>query len=354
MFHLDMAEKKSTVDLPVENQEDQATKPLRIEFDDNQLVMELCGHHDKNLQQIEDTIGVQIVTRGNQVAIFGDEGEAEKVKIVLEDLYELLESGMTVGASQVDAALRVSDGLIQERMRPNDVMGEKSVIKTPFKKVAPRSMQQHVYVGALQHAHLVFGLGSAGSGKTYLATAMAVHMLTSKKVKKIILTRPVVEAGESLGFLPGTLEEKIDPYLRPFFDALHEMLGLERTKELMEQQVIEIAPLAYMRGRTLSDAVMILDEAQNATTMQIKMFLTRMGENSRMIVTGDPSQTDLKRGQKSGLNDAVAILEGLKDIEVVRFGDADVVRHQLVSRIVRAYDEKERQIDMKLDEKKSS
>jgi phosphate starvation-inducible PhoH-like protein len=205
-------------------------------------------------------------------------------------------------------------------------------------------------VNALRNNALVFGVGPAGTGKTYLATALAVNMLMSKQVKRIILTRPVVEAGENLGFLPGTLEEKVDPYLRPFFDAMNDMMGAEKVKMLMEQQVIEIAPLAYMRGRTITDAYIMLDEAQNTTSTQMKMFLTRLGENSRMVVTGDPTQIDLKRGVRSGLKDALAVLEGLGEIEVIRFTEADVVRHDLVARIVRAYDERDRQITLRLDE----
>jgi phosphate starvation-inducible PhoH-like protein len=325
-------------------------KSLRLEFADNKLLQELCGRHDSNLVLLEERLGVQLVSRGNQLAIFGNPEQAEKAKIILQDLYELLEQGLPVGAPQVDAALRVTDGLINTKVKPAELMSGQAVINTPMKKVAPRTVQQHVYVNALRNTSLVFGVGPAGTGKTYLATAMAVSMLMSKQVKRIILTRPVVEAGENLGFLPGTLEEKVDPYLRPFFDAMNDMLGYEKTKALTEQQVIEIAPLAYMRGRTISDAAMILDEAQNTTSVQMKMFLTRLGEGSRMIVTGDPTQIDLKRGVKSGLKDALNVLEGLADIEVIRFNEADVVRHDLVSRIVRAYDERDRQITMDLDD----
>ncbi|MBI1363485.1 MAG: AAA family ATPase [Proteobacteria bacterium] len=327
-----------------------AEKSLRLEFSDNKLLQELCGRHDGNLILIEERLGVQLVSRGNQLAVFGNPEQAEKAKVILQDLYELLEQGMPVGAPQVDAALRVTDGLINTKVKPAELMSGQAVINTPMKKVAPRTVQQHVYVNALRNTSLVFGVGPAGTGKTYLATAMAVSLLMSKQVKRIILTRPVVEAGENLGFLPGTLEEKVDPYLRPFFDAMNDMLGYEKTKALTEQQVIEIAPLAYMRGRTISDAVMILDEAQNTTSVQMKMFLTRLGENSRMVVTGDPTQTDLKRGVKSGLRDSLNVLEGLADIEVIRFNEADVVRHDLVSRIVRAYDERDRQITMDLDD----
>lgn len=323
---------------------------VRLEFPDNRLLMDLCGRHDANIVQIEERLGVQVVIRGNQVALFGNTEQVEKARVVLQDLYELLQNGLPVGGPQVDSALRMSDGLINARVRPADLMGGNTVINTPLKKVAPRSVQQHVYVNALRNNALVFGVGPAGTGKTYLATALAVNMLMSKQVKRIILTRPVVEAGENLGFLPGTLEEKVDPYLRPFFDAMNDMMGAEKVKMLMEQQVIEIAPLAYMRGRTITDAYIMLDEAQNTTSTQMKMFLTRLGENSRMVVTGDPTQIDLKRGVRSGLKDALAVLEGLGEIDVIRFTEADVVRHDLVARIVRAYDERDRQITLRLDE----
>ena len=326
---------------------------IRIEFKDNSKLQELCGRHDANLQQIEDRLGVQLVPRGNRVAILGHVDQAKQAKVVLEDLYKLIDKGMSVSAPQVDAALRVSDGLIDTKFRPADLLGADSVIKTPLKKIAPRSVQQHVYVSALQHSSMVFGLGPAGTGKTYLAMAMAVSLLMQKKVNKLILTRPVVEAGESLGFLPGTLEEKVDPYLRPLFDALDETLGREKADSLREQGIIEIAPLAYMRGRTLANCCMVLDEAQNTTKAQMKMFLTRLGENGRAIITGDPSQADLPRHETSGLVDALKVLEGVKDIDVVRFTEADVVRHDLVTRIVQAYDHRDRQIGLELGAKDS-
>lgn len=335
---------------PPQKDKTQEAHAIRLEFDDNRMLQDLCGRHDSHLSQIEDRLGVQVVTRGNQIAIFGNRDQAEKARVVLNDLYELLQNGMPVAAPQVDAALRMSDGLLNTKVSPAEMMGGQSVIVTPGKRIAPRSVQQHVYVNALRTTPLVFGVGPAGTGKTYLATAVAVQMLINKQIKRIILTRPVVEAGENLGFLPGTLEEKVDPYLRPFFDAINDMMGPERTAQLVEQKIIEIAPLAYMRGRTISDSFMILDEAQNTTTVQMKMFLTRMGEGSRMVVTGDPTQVDLKRGQRSGMKDAMGVLEGLDDIEVVRFTEADVVRHNLVSRIVQAYDERDRQLNIRLDE----
>ena len=239
------------------DQAEKTGKPLKLEFENNTMLQELCGRHDLHLQQIEERLGVQMVTRGNQIAIFGNKDQADKAKMVLEDLYDLLQSGLPVAAPQVDAALRVTDGLINTRLRPSEMMGKDAVITTPNKKIAPRSLQQHLYVSALQSSSLTFGVGPAGTGKTYLATAMAMSQLMNKQVKKVILTRPVVEAGESLGFLPGTFEEKIDPYLRPLFDAMDEMIGRERFNQLREQGAIEIAPLAYMRGRTLNNCYMI-------------------------------------------------------------------------------------------------
>ena len=321
---------------------------LKLEFSDNSKLQEVCGRHDTHLIQIEDRLGVQVVVRGNVIAIFGNREQAEKAKTIIQDLYEIAESGMPIAPPQVDAALRMTDGLINTKVRSSELMKGQAVITTPNKKVAPRSVQQHVYVNALQSSSLVMGVGPAGTGKTYLSTALAIHMLVNKQVKRIILTRPVVEAGESLGFLPGTLEEKVDPYLRPFFDAMNEMIGNEKVKQLQEQGIIEVAPLAYMRGRTLSDAFVMLDEAQNTTTAQMKMFLTRLGEGSRMVISGDPTQIDLKRGQKSGLKDALETLEGVEGIEVCRFTEADVIRHRLVTKIVEAYNERDRQLSMPL------
>ena len=332
---------------PTKNKNDEDFS-LKLEFDDNSKLQEVCGRHDTHLIQIEDRLGVQVVVRGNVIAIFGNKDQAEKAKAIIQDLYEIAESGMPIAPPQVDAALRMTDGLINTKVRSSELMKGQAVITTPNKKIAPRSVQQHIYVNALQANPLVMGIGPAGTGKTYLSTALAIHMLVNKQVKRIILTRPVVEAGESLGFLPGTLEEKVDPYLRPFFDAMNEMIGSEKVKQLQEQGIIEVAPLAYMRGRTLTDAFVMLDEAQNTTTAQMKMFLTRLGEGSRMVISGDPSQTDLKRGQKSGLKDALETLEGVEGIEIVRFTEADVIRHRLVTKIVQAYNERDRQLSMPL------
>ncbi len=334
------------------------TAPLQLTFASNQLLQDLCGRHDTHLQLIEDNLGVQLVTRGNQLAIFGPAPQAEMARQVLQDLYELLKNGVAISPSQVEAALRLSDGLLDTKLKPADLISGSTTIATPLLKLMPRSVTQHRYVAALQKNTLVFGTGPAGTGKTYLAVAQAVSLLINRQVSKLILTRPVLEAGERLGFLPGTFEEKIDPYLRPLFDALDDTMGRERWQKMREMGQIEIAPLAYMRGRTIKDAVMLLDEAQNTTPTQMKMFLTRLGENSRIFVTGDPSQCDLPaiRGphgwvpQKNGLKDALETLDGLRDIEIVRFKESDVVRHPLVSTIVTAYAERERQLNFRLDE----
>ncbi|TKW61955.1 MAG: PhoH family protein [Blastochloris viridis] len=332
--------------------------PLQLTFSSNQLLQDLCGRHDAHLQLIEDNLGVQLVTRGNQLAIFGPAPQAGQAKQVLEDLYELLKNGVAISPSQVEAALRLTDGVLDNSMRSADLLSGSTVIATPQLKLMPRSVTQHRYVSALQKNTLVFGTGPAGTGKTYLAVAQAVSMLVGRQVSRIILTRPVLEAGERLGFLPGTFEEKIDPYLRPLFDALDDTLGRERWAKMRESGQIEIAPLAYMRGRTIKDSIMLLDEAQNTTPTQMKMFLTRLGENSRMFVTGDPAQSDLPPlrtpngyvPQPNGLKDAIETLDGLRDIEIVRFRESDVVRHPLVSTIVTAYAERERQLNFKLGE----
>ena len=332
-------------------------QPLRLEFEDAALLVELCGRHDQNLQLVEERLGVQLIPRGNQIAVLGNETQCERAQSVLEDLYGLIEKGLPVGPAQVLAALRVTEGALlstgeEKKNRASDFINPASLIETPQKKIVPRSKTQHAYVSALRSHELVFGIGPAGTGKTYLPVAYAVSLLMQKKIDKIILSRPVVEAGESLGFLPGTLEEKVDPYLRPLFDALQETLGAEMAGKLREKGTIEVAPLAYMRGRTIERAVMILDEAQNTTVGQIKMFLTRMGEGSRMIITGDISQCDLPRNVTSGLRDAVNVLDGLPDISIIKFTDADVVRHPLVGKIVRAYEEREKQFRMPLNEQK--
>ena len=326
---------------------------LVIDFDDTRLLVPLFGSYDRHLARIEQRLGLSFVPRGNRVAIFGDADAAKIARAALGDLYQRLKNGLEVSAADVDGAVRMAESQpIPEpnssvptrktqqgkRTRRRTTGSEDTLINTQKKLITPHSPTQAAYVEAMLRHDLVFGLGPAGTGKTYLAVAIAVSMLLEEAVERIILTRPAVEAGERLGFLPGALEEKVDPYMRPMYDALYDMMPGERVLRRRDAGDIEVAPLAYMRGRTLSNACIILDEAQNTTPMQMKMFLTRMGENSRMVVTGDPSQVDLPNGTKSGLIDAMEILGGLGDIQMIQFGPEDVVRHPLVSTIVRAYD----------------
>lgn len=308
----------------------------QIQFDDNALMQQLCGQHDAYLARIEQKLGVSIVPRGNILSLSGAPEAIEIARTVLSGLYERLRRGAPVDGGEVDAALRMAhDG-------PKPHVGEShTAITTRRRSIQPRSPTQADYVRALTERELVFGIGPAGTGKTYLAVAAAVAMMMDGKVDRIILSRPAVEAGERLGFLPGDLKEKIDPYLRPLYDALYDMMPADQVARRLGTGEIEIAPLAFMRGRTLANAFVILDEAQNTTPMQMKMFLTRLGENSRMAITGDLSQIDLPGHQKSGLSEAAAILEGVEGVSFVRFTSADVVRHPLVVRIVQAYEEAE-------------
>ncbi|MGE0722985.1 MAG: PhoH family protein [Alphaproteobacteria bacterium] len=304
-----------------------------VEFADNALLPALFGERDGHLQRIERALGVNLVSRGNRVAISGAPTAVAMAKAVLDGLYQRLERGLSVEAGEVDAAIRAAGG--GETLSQ---WSEELTIRTRKRPITPRSPTQAAYVRALRQNSLVFGLGPAGTGKTYLAVACAVDRLIAGEVDRIILSRPAVEAGERLGFLPGDLREKVDPYLRPLYDALHDMLPGDQIAKRMASGEIEVAPLAFMRGRTLANAFVILDEAQNTTPIQMKMFLTRLGEHARMAVTGDLSQIDLPANTLSGLTDAIDTLSGVEGIGFVRFTDADVVRHPLVARIVRAYD----------------
>jgi len=310
---------------------------LVIAFDDNKLLSELYGEHDQNLVRIEEGLGVIASSRGNKLVITGKARARDQADRVLRDLYQRLKSGLDVTAGEVDGAIRMSQAPQGEG---GDIVGRQ--IHTKKRTIGPRSHTQKEYIDALMTHELVFGIGPAGTGKTYLAVAVAVQMLLQKRVDRIILSRPAVEAGERLGFLPGDLKEKIDPYLRPLYDALYDTLPGEQVVKEIESGVIEVAPLAFMRGRTLANSYVILDEAQNTTPVQMKMFLTRLGENSRMAITGDPSQVDLPLGAKSGLVDALDVLSGVKEVSTVRFTDADVVRHPLVTRVVKAYNARDR------------
>ncbi|MEX2454834.1 MAG: PhoH family protein [Rhodospirillaceae bacterium] len=299
----------------------------------------LFGDFDRHLARIEQSVDVSISSRGNSVAITGDDVSVGIARTALEALYRRLREGLSVGMAEVDAAVRIARSAAGGDVAT--AADGKLIIRTPKRHISARSAGQQRYMRALRDEELVFGLGPAGTGKTYLAVAMAVSMLTSGRVDRIVLSRPAVEAGERLGFLPGDLREKIDPYLRPLYDALYDMMPPEQVDRRLASGEIEVAPLAFMRGRTLSNAYVILDEAQNATAVQMKMFLTRLGENARMVVTGDLSQIDLPPGVVSGLRHAVQTLDGVAGVVAVRLQAEDVVRHELVARIVSAYEASE-------------
>lgn len=315
---------------------------INMVFQDNGLLPMLFGEHDAHLTRIEKKFNITASSRGNALALTGEKSDIEAGRVVLEALYADLKKGGDIGPAEVDAAIRMLAGSHGAENHSLFADSDDVVIKTMKKTIKPYSPHQAGYIKALGKNEMVFALGPAGTGKTYIAVAMAVAMFTSQKVEKIILSRPAVEAGEKLGFLPGDLKEKIDPYLRPLYDALFDMMPAERLQRHMENGEIEVAPLAFMRGRTFSNAYVILDEAQNTTPTQMKMFLTRMGEGSRLVITGDLSQTDLPKDVKSGLGDAVRKVEGIDGIECVRFTDRDVVRHPLAARIIQAYDEWDR------------
>ncbi|MEI4485820.1 PhoH family protein [Frigidibacter sp. MR17.14] len=312
-----------------------------LEFADNRHLRDLCGQFDRNLAQIEHALGVHILRRGNQLAVVGTPDQRGQAAAILQDLYARLEGGREVEAGDIDAAIRMAD-FQRDTPAPADQLEMfqqgRFEIRTRKKHVEPRTDAQKAYVANLFKHELAFGIGPAGTGKTYLAVAVGVTMLIGGHVDKIILSRPAVEAGERLGFLPGDMKEKVDPYMQPLYDALNDFLPAKQVEKLMAEKRIEIAPLAFMRGRTLANAFVVLDEAQNATTMQMKMFLTRLGEGSRMVITGDRSQIDLPRGVASGLKDAERILDGVEGVSFNYFTAKDVVRHPLVARIIEAYD----------------
>ena len=311
---------------------EEASALRSLAFEDNSLLAALYGWHDRHLVRIEQELGVSLNCRGNQVSIAGPPDSAGLAVMVLNGLYGRLKDGLDVGPAEVEAMLRMA----------GDPSVAKTEIRTSRRRITPRTLNQARYLRTLKDSEMVFALGPAGTGKTYLAVAMAVAMLEAGDVERIVLSRPAVEAGERLGFLPGDLRDKVDPYLRPLYDALYDTMPADRANRRLASDEIEVAPLAFMRGRTLSNAFVILDEAQNTSSMQMKMFLTRLGENARMVVTGDLTQVDLPEGRTSGLEDAVRILSSVEDIRVVEFTDIDVVRHELVARIVRAWDADDR------------
>lgn len=317
-------------------------KKTSVEFPDNRLLIELCGEYDRNLADIEQKLGVQILRRGNLLDIHGEEAAQIEAAEVLTALYTRLESGKSVDGGDIDREIRMGASEEDTGVRDGDQIemfkGGAVEIKTRKKLVEPRTDAQKAYVLSLFDNELAFGIGPAGTGKTYLAVAVGVSMFISGQVDRIILSRPAVEAGEKLGYLPGDMKDKVDPYMQPLYDALNDFLPAKQLGKLIEEKKIEIAPLAFMRGRTLSNAFVVLDEAQNATTMQMKMFLTRLGEGSRMVITGDRSQIDLPRGVPSGLKDAERLLNNIPKISFNYFTADDVVRHPLVAAIIKAYD----------------
>lgn len=313
------------------------TEKIEIHVKDPNEAVQLHGNADKNFTLIEDQFQVQLISRGDSVQIVGDSEQRDKAVAVVSALLELIRKGIQINERDVVAAVEMAEsGTIDYFVR----LYEEEVARTVKGKVIrAKTIGQRAYVKGIQSHDLTFGIGPAGTGKTYLAVVMASQALKNGQVKRIILTRPAVEAGESLGFLPGDLKEKVDPYLRPLYDALHDVIGAEQTERLIERGVIEIAPLAYMRGRTLDDAFVILDEAQNTTPAQMKMFLTRLGFGSKMVITGDRTQIDLPKGMQSGLNVAESILKNVKGIQFHYLEQGDVVRHPLVAKIIHAYEE---------------
>ena len=308
---------------------------ININVFNNKILMEIAGSFDNNLKELEKISGSKIYFRGNTIAIKGEKNANEKVRDAIEYLVERFKLDKKIDKNDIVASL--NKDMIEDMKNQSSVQPLEEVIKTPKKSVIPRSKKQKEYVKALKTNQIIMSLGPAGTGKTYLAVAAALSMLLEKKVERIILSRPAVEAGEKLGFLPGDMKEKIDPYLRPLYDSLHDMFDYDKIQRKIESGEIEIAPLAFMRGRTLKNCFAILDEAQNATQTQIKMFLTRIGENSKLVVNGDPSQIDLLNKSHSGLVQSQNILKGIKEISIINFDQNDVIRHPLVTKIVEAY-----------------
>ena len=308
---------------------------INVNIFNNQILMEVVGSFDSNLKELEKISGSKIFFRGNSIAIKGEKYANEKVKDAIEYLIERFKSDKKIDRNDIITSL--NNNMIKDTKNQSTVQLLDEIIKTPKRSVIPRSKKQKEYVSSLRTSRIVISLGPAGTGKTYLAVAVALTMLLEKKVERIILSRPAVEAGERLGFLPGDMKEKIDPYLRPLYDSLYDLLDYDKIQRKIESGAIEIAPLAFMRGRTLKNSFAILDEAQNATETQIKMFLTRIGENSKLVVNGDPSQVDLPNKSQSGLIKSQVLLKGIKEISIINFDHQDVMRHPLVTKIVEAY-----------------
>ena len=308
---------------------------INISVFNNKILMEIAGSLDSNLKELEKISGSTIYFRGNSITIRGKKNANEKVRDAIEYLIERFNIANKIDRNDILSSF--NKDIIKDMKNESHIQPLDEVIKTPKRSVIPRSKKQKEYVRALKTSQIIMSLGPAGTGKTYLAVAVALSMLLEKKVERIILSRPAVEAGERLGFLPGDMKEKIDPYLRPLYDSLHDMFDYDKIQRKMETGEIEIAPLAFMRGRTLKNCFAILDEAQNATETQIKMFLTRIGENSKLVVNGDPSQIDLPNKNQSGLVQSKNILKGINEISIINFDHNDVIRHPLVTKIVEAY-----------------
>ena len=308
---------------------------INVNIFNNKILMEIVGSFDNNLKELEKISGSKIYFRGNSIAIKGDKNKNENVKNAIEYLIDRFKTDKQIDRNDIIASLNTD--MVKDMKNQSTVQPLEEVIKTPKRSVIPKSKKQKEYVRSLKTNQITISLGPAGTGKTYLAVAVALTMLLEKKVERIILSRPAVEAGEKLGFLPGDIKDKIDPYLRPLYDSLYDLLDYDRIQRKIESGAIEIAPLAFMRGRTLKNSFAILDEAQNATETQIKMFLTRIGENSKLVVNGDPSQVDLPNKNQSGLIKSQVILKSIKEISVINFDHQDVMRHPLVTKIIEAY-----------------
>lgn len=311
----------------------------KLTFPDNHLVGMLCGEHNAHLRLLEKKIGLTVNVRGNTINLLGGDWEIDLAEKVLSQLYELIRSEYPIYVNDVDYAIRILSSDISADLKK--IFLDKVYISSHKKTITPKSINQKEYIDSIRRFDIVFGIGPAGTGKTYLAMAMAISSLVNKEVNRVVLARPAVEAGEHLGFLPGDLYEKVNPYLRPLYDALHDMMDFESASRLIQRGVIEVAPLAFMRGRTLNDAFVILDEAQNATSDQMKMFLTRLGFSSKAVITGDVTQTDLPEGKTSGLIEAKSLLKDIKGIKFIYFSRDDVIRHPLVQEIIDAYEKME-------------
>ncbi len=311
-----------------------------LTFDDNTLLLNLCGERNANLKLIEEALQAKLNLRGDRITLIGEESEVKLAQRVLEELYGLLSEGYPLYPSDVNHAIQILSGNFKARLR--DIFLDSVYVTSKKRVITPKSLAQKEYIDAIRTYDIVFGIGPAGTGKTYLAMATAVAALNVGEINRVILVRPAVEAGEKLGFLPGDLVEKVNPYVRPLYDALHDMIDFEQTSNLLQRGVIEVAPLAFMRGRTLNDCFVILDEAQNTTREQMKMFLTRLGISSKAVITGDITQIDLPNGTRSGLIETVEILTDVEGLKFVYFTDKDVIRHRLVQDIIKAYERAER------------